>query len=116
MDVLYWIRGCSRKFKPFVANHVGEIQLLTNPQQWKHVPIKQDLADLLTRGLSVSTLIDEESWWKGPALLKKEETRWPEKKIGIKKEPDIEVCKQYQEYSQEHSFRPLGSNQVLQLD
>ena len=22
MDVLYWIRGCSRKFKPFVANHV----------------------------------------------------------------------------------------------
>ncbi|XP_068760347.1 uncharacterized protein [Montipora capricornis] len=26
MDVLYWVRGRSRKFKPFVANRTGEIQ------------------------------------------------------------------------------------------
>ena len=104
VDVLYWIRGCSRKFKPFVANRVGEIQSLTDPEQWRHVPTKQNPADLLTRGLSVSTLIDEESWWKGPAFLMQEETGWPEKKIGIKKEADIEVRKQYQEHSQERSF------------
>ena len=55
--------------------------------------------------LSVSTLIqDEESGWKGPAFLMQEKTGWPEKKIGIKKEADIEVRKQYQEYSQERSF------------
>ena len=104
VDVLYWIRGCSRKFKPFVANRVGEIQSLTDPEQWRHVPTKQNPADLLTRGLSVSTLIDEESWWKGPVFLMQEETEWPEKKIGTKKEADIEVRKQYQEYSQERSF------------
>lgn len=98
MNVLYWIRGCSRKFKPFVANRVGEIQSLTDPEQWRHVPTKQNPADLLTRGLSVSTLIDEESWWKGPAFLTQEETEWPEKKIGTKRETDMEVCKQYQEY------------------
>jgi len=86
-DVLYWICGCSRKFRPFVANRVGEVQSLTNPEQWGHVP-----------------LIDEESWWKGPAFLMQEETEWPEKKIATKKEADIEACKQYQEYSQEHSF------------
>ena len=87
--------------KPFV----GEIQSLTDPEQWGHVPTKQNPADLLTRGLSVSTLIqDEESWWKGPALLMQEKTEWPEKKIGMNKEADIEVLKQYQEYSQERSF------------
>ena len=62
VDVLYWIRGCSQKLKPFVANHVGEIQSLIDPEQWRHVPTKQNPADLLTRGLRVSTLIDEESW------------------------------------------------------
>ena len=104
MDVLYWIHGCSRKFKPVVVNRAGEVQSLTDPEQWRHVPTKQNPADLLTRGLSVSTLIDEESWWKGPAFLMQEETGWPEKKIGTRKEANTEVRKQYQEYSQEHSF------------
>ena len=31
MNVLWWIRERSRKFKPFLANQVGEIQSLTNP-------------------------------------------------------------------------------------
>ena len=35
MNVLWWIRGRSRIFKPFVANRVGEIQSLTNPKQWR---------------------------------------------------------------------------------
>ena len=60
MDVLYWIRGCSRKFKPFVANRIGEIQALTSPNQWEYVPTGQNPADLLTRGESVSKLLTEE--------------------------------------------------------
>ncbi|CAC5416214.1 unnamed protein product [Mytilus coruscus] len=36
MNVLYWIRGKSREFKPFVANHIGEIHSSTNPKQWRH--------------------------------------------------------------------------------
>ena len=40
MNVLWWIRGRSRIFKPFVANRVGEIQSLTNPKQWHFVPTK----------------------------------------------------------------------------
>ena len=47
MDVLYWFRGYSEKFKPFVANRVGEIQALTSPNQWRYVPNKQNPADLL---------------------------------------------------------------------
>ena len=70
MDVMYWIRGQSRKFKPFVANRVGEIQASTNPEQWRYVLTKQNPADLLTRGLSVSTLSEQEKWLKGPSLNK----------------------------------------------
>ena len=62
MDVLYWIRGQSRKFKPFVANQVGEIQASTNPEQWRYVPTKLNPSDLLTRGLSVSALSEEDKW------------------------------------------------------
>ena len=38
-------------FKPFVANCVGKIQALTNPEQWRHDSTKENPADLLTRGL-----------------------------------------------------------------
>ena len=37
MDVIYWIRGHSRRLKPFVANRVTEIQLKSDPAQWRHV-------------------------------------------------------------------------------
>lgn len=40
MDVRYWIRGCSRKFKPSAANRVWEIQSFIDPEQWRHVPTK----------------------------------------------------------------------------
>ena len=32
MNVLWWIRGRSRSFKPFVANRIGEIQTTTDPK------------------------------------------------------------------------------------
>ena len=37
-----------------------EIQSLLNPEQWRHVRTKQNPADLLTGGPSVSALIEEE--------------------------------------------------------
>ena len=51
----------------------------------------QNPADLLTRGLRVCTLNGNEGWWKGPAFLMQEETEWPQRKIGTKKEGDLEV-------------------------
>ncbi|MCG8047834.1 MAG: hypothetical protein N0E48_19785, partial [Candidatus Thiodiazotropha endolucinida] len=51
VNVLWWIRGRSREFKPFVANRVGEIQSNTNPGQWRYVPTNLNPADLLSRGM-----------------------------------------------------------------
>ena len=60
MDVIYWFRGHRRRFKPFLANLVGEFQTLTNTEQWRHLSTKDDPTDLLTRGLSASALKEEE--------------------------------------------------------
>ena len=37
-NILWWIRGNGRCFKPFVANRIGEIQAQTDPFQWRYVP------------------------------------------------------------------------------
>ena len=85
MNVLWWIKGRSRRFKPFVANRVGEIQSLTNPKQWRFVPTNDNPADFTTRGMRVSDLATEKKWWGGPDYLQKEESDWPVSQIDTDK-------------------------------
>ena len=99
MDVLYWIRGQSWRFKPFVANRVGEIQALTDPEQWRYVPPKQNQANLLTRGRGVSALGVEGRWWRGASFLKQDPSEWSQTRI-VKKNADVEVRKLCQEKEQ----------------
>ena len=47
-SVLWWVKGYSRQFKPFIANGIGEIQSSTNPNTWRYAPIKENPADYLT--------------------------------------------------------------------
>ena len=54
MNTLWWIRGHSRSFKPFVANRVGDIQNMTSPEQWRSPFTKDNPADYLTRGMAAS--------------------------------------------------------------
>ncbi|KAJ8051026.1 hypothetical protein HOLleu_04443 [Holothuria leucospilota] len=81
VNVLWWVRGHSRKFKPFVAHRVGEIQESSSPQQWRYVPTASNPADLVTRGVSARELTSKEFWWSGPSYLKQEETNWPKNKV-----------------------------------
>ena len=83
MNVVWWIRGRSRSFKPFVANRVGEIQTATDPKQWRYVPTNKNPADLLTRGLKLSELTKNENWWTGTDFLGHEESEWPVNKVVI---------------------------------
>ncbi|VDI41626.1 Hypothetical predicted protein [Mytilus galloprovincialis] len=66
MNVLYWIRGRSREYKPFVANRIGEIHTSSHPKQWRHVPTKVNLADLVSRGRTIKQLQSDVIWWNGP--------------------------------------------------
>lgn len=81
MNVLWWIRGRSREFKPFVANRVGEIQSNTSPEQWRYVPSTVNPADILSRGMKAVDLAESDTWWKGPTFLRESKEVWPENKI-----------------------------------
>ena len=56
---------------------MGEIQTLTNPDQWRHVPSEQNPTDMVTRGTTVSTLSSMRLWWHGPRFLEQDESSWP---------------------------------------
>ena len=86
MNVVYWIHGQSRNYKPFVSHRVGEIHEQSDPNQWRYVPTKQNPADFGTRGLTVSELADSEMWWKGPTFLAFPESDWPKPKAANPKE------------------------------
>ena len=80
LNVLFWIKNTSRSFKSFVANRVGELQRLTQPSQWRHVPGTENPADLVSRGVSAEELVKKTLWWSGPEFLCHGESVWPEKK------------------------------------
>ncbi|XP_053373983.1 uncharacterized protein LOC128546731 [Mercenaria mercenaria] len=97
MNVLHWIRNRSTIFKPFVANRIGEIQYHSNPIQWRHVQGKQNPADILSRGCSISYLETNELWWNAPEFLKKNECEWPKSKVEFSHEnSEIKKSKQMQ--------------------
>ncbi|XP_022800930.1 uncharacterized protein LOC111338676 [Stylophora pistillata] len=86
MDVLWWIRGHGRNFRPFVANRIGEIQMVAEPSQWQHVPTGENPADLCTRGGTTDALLENSLWWHGPKwLLLEDKAGWP--KMDVKSRP-----------------------------
>ena len=73
MDVLWWVRGHGRSFHPFIANRIGEIQMVTEPSQWQHVSTGENPADLCTRGATPDELLENSLWWHGPKWLLSED-------------------------------------------
>ena len=112
MNVLWWIRGRSRSFKPFVANRVGEIQTATDPKQWRYVPTNKNPADLLMRGLKLSELTKNENWRTGTDFSGHEESEWPVNKVVIEQRAaKVEVKKSNSELP-DH-FNPLYDERAM---
>ena len=95
LDVLYWVRGHSRQFKPFVSNRVGEIQSKVDPAQWRYTPTKVNPADKLSRGMTADSLVREQTWWNGPEYLSQPEEMWPTKSLPGARSDDIERKQKY---------------------
>ena len=66
--VLGYIANDARKFHVFVANRVQAIRENSKPSQWFYVESEQNPADLASRGMNPSQLMDT-IWLKGPSFL-----------------------------------------------
>lgn len=75
--VLHWIQSEARRFKPFVAQRVGEIQELTNTYNWKYVPSIENVADEATKR---SRTNDSSRWILGPNFLQQPSEEWPKER------------------------------------
>ncbi|XP_053400439.1 uncharacterized protein LOC128545940 [Mercenaria mercenaria] len=117
-NVLWWIRGKSRRYKPFVANRVGMIHSVTAPEQWFYVPTAENPADLSSRGLSITKLSESKLWWTGPKFLMLQKEHWPKKDFVQSDEANTELkrksmssdCEFYQFFTEDRA------NAVLEED
>ena len=81
MNVLYWLRSHSRRFKVEVGNRVATIQALSKPEQWRHVPTALNPADKATRGVSAAQLATDDCWWHGPRFLSRPAEEFPKRPL-----------------------------------
>lgn len=56
--VLAWLRDHPRRWKTFIANRTSYIIDILPADRWNHIKSQQNLADLATRGITSSNLLD----------------------------------------------------------
>ena len=79
MVALYSILNPGKSWKVFVTNRVRKIAQITEEVkiQWRYCPTERNLADLGSRGASLSKM-EENGWYKGPQWLLARENRPPQ--------------------------------------
>lgn len=71
-----WIRATAAFYQTFVSHRVGEIQVLTEPSEWRFVPGRLNPADGATRSELECEAIRPD-WLEGPSFLHGPEDQWP---------------------------------------
>ena len=73
-----WVRSPATIYKPFVSHRIGEIQMLTVPEEFRFVPGKLNPSDAATRSsLDVENGGISSAWLGGPEFLLLPEEKWP---------------------------------------
>ncbi|GFU14016.1 integrase catalytic domain-containing protein [Trichonephila clavipes] len=77
LSFLSCLSGHPRQWKTFVANRTSEIIEVLPTKHWRHVPSKENPADIASRGIDPKCLPDCKLWWQGPPWLRLETSSWP---------------------------------------
>lgn len=77
--VLGAIQRESYGFQTFFANRIGEIQGVTNVQDWWWISGPLNIADIISRGARPEDLDERSEWQMGPEFLSLPESEWPVK-------------------------------------
>lgn len=75
--VLRWLQSPPTTWVTFIANRVSKIQSVTEGYHWRHVPGTENPADLISRGLLPSEILNNSLWWNGPSWAKMDTEKWP---------------------------------------
>ncbi|XP_055385904.1 uncharacterized protein LOC129614945 [Condylostylus longicornis] len=81
--VLSWKKGEPSSFKTYVAHKLVVIHEKSTINQWNYVATKNNPADIISRGMSASRIIDSELWFPGPKFLTLQEDQWPLRSLSI---------------------------------
>ena len=68
--VLAWITDHPVRRKTFIANRTSYIIDKLSATQWRHISSQFNPADLATRGVSASVIIDIKLWWQRPPIVR----------------------------------------------
>ena len=63
------MRKESYGYNTFAGLRVAEIQRKTDIKEWHHIPSKENIADILTRGTDPSQIGTDSVWQNGPSWL-----------------------------------------------
>ncbi|XP_046632671.1 uncharacterized protein LOC124312218 [Daphnia pulicaria] len=89
-----WIRATAAYYQVFVSYRVGEIQTITEPEEWRFIPGVLNPADLATR-----SSIDEQPipsmWLDGPEFLLQSEDSWPVDLPWMAVTEEMRSCRSY---------------------
>ncbi|XP_057368275.1 uncharacterized protein LOC130689291 [Daphnia carinata] len=89
-----WIRATASFYQVFVSNRIGEIQTLTETEEWRFVPGRQNPADATPR-CSIGDRVFPKSWQDGPEVLFKAESEWPQDLPWMAATLELKHIKQY---------------------
>ena len=67
--ILPYIESQGTRFHTFVSNRVAEIKEVSDPETWRHVPGRFNVADDCSRGLPAQDLLQDSRWINGPNFL-----------------------------------------------
>lgn len=74
---LFWISSPPHEWKTFVSNRTSEILSLVPASCWYHVSSADNPADAASRGMTPSSFIKHQLWFRGPMWLTLDRSVWP---------------------------------------
>jgi hypothetical protein len=89
--VLGWLNATPNTWNTHVANRVAEIQRSTDIKNWRHVPMKENPADILSRGCAPNQLKGNSLWLNGPKFLLREPNHRPAQVNSRREENKVET-------------------------
>lgn len=81
--VLGWLQQSPNQQKTYISNRVAKIQRLTSDSNWLHVRTHENSADVASRGIIATELINHHLWWNGPSFLRQPGATWTSNELQL---------------------------------